>query len=101
MTVTLAELIVAFERRDDAAARMREMGGSFASAIGFAFMRADEQNKTRLLLAFPELFAKYSVMPSVGDLIDERDHAIQLLKVARGERTYTEAELDAGEGPKD
>lgn len=50
--------------RDDlafaAAKSMKQFGGSFAAAIGEAWMRADGSNQTRLEAAFPELFEKYS-----------------------------------------
>jgi hypothetical protein len=36
-----------------------EFGGSFYSSLGASGLKADVQNKARLLLAFPELVDKY------------------------------------------
>ena len=36
-----------------------EFGGGFYSSLGASGLRADVQNKARLLLAFPELVDKY------------------------------------------
>ena len=38
---------------------MKEMGGSFASALGECFLRADAGNRERLKAAFPDLFEQY------------------------------------------
>ena len=35
-------------------------GGSFAGAIGDAYIFADSVNRPRVLAAFPELFARYA-----------------------------------------
>jgi hypothetical protein len=41
-----------------AAKRMQEQYGSFACAIGCAYMLADQWNKETLLTAFSDLFAR-------------------------------------------
>ena len=38
---------------------MKEMGGSFASALGDAFLKADAENRARVKAAFPDLFEQY------------------------------------------
>ena len=44
----------------NAAIKMEECGGGFASCIGRAFMRADNTNAEKLLRAFPDLFLKFA-----------------------------------------
>jgi hypothetical protein len=41
------------------AACMMDQGGSFADAIGTAYIAADPQNRARLRAAFPDLFTQY------------------------------------------
>ena len=41
------------------AAWTMEFGGSFADAIGTAYIAADPQNRARLRAAFPDLFTRY------------------------------------------
>jgi len=41
------------------AACMMESGGSFADAIGTAYIAADPQNRARLRAAFPDLFTQF------------------------------------------
>lgn len=41
------------------AACMMDQGGSFAEAIGTAYIAADPQNRARLRAAFPDLFTRY------------------------------------------
>ena len=41
------------------AALTMEGGGSFAAAIGDAYIAADKQNRARLRAAFPDLFTLY------------------------------------------
>ena len=41
------------------AAWTMEVGGSFADAIGTAYIAADPQNRARLRAAFPDLFTQY------------------------------------------
>jgi hypothetical protein len=41
------------------AAWMMEEGGSFAAAIGDAYIAADPQNRARLRAAFPDLFTQF------------------------------------------
>ena len=43
-----------------AAILMKQIGGSFAAAIGTAWIVGDNTNKPRVYAAFPELFAKYT-----------------------------------------
>ena len=43
-----------------AARNMMRTGGSFAAAIGEAFLVADSHNAPRLMAAFPELFTRYA-----------------------------------------
>ena len=45
-----------------AALMMGRYGGSFARAIGHAWLVADSYNAARLIAAFPELFERYSKM---------------------------------------
>jgi hypothetical protein len=50
------------------AARMMErVGGGFAKAISAAYLRADSDNRHRLLQAFPELFTDYRHLASDQD----------------------------------
>jgi len=37
-------------------------GGSFVQSLGYLFRKADLENKTRLLRAFPEYFAEYTII---------------------------------------
>lgn len=46
----------------DVVAAMHRYGGSFADALASAMERADLDNLTRILQAFPELIAKYRGM---------------------------------------
>jgi hypothetical protein len=58
----MAEVMDDVERKDrmiDAANRMMEYGGGFASSIGAAWFRADSGNRAKLEGAFPELFERY------------------------------------------
>ena len=41
------------------AAWTMEVGGSFADAIGTAYIAADQQNRARLRAAFPDLFTQF------------------------------------------
>lgn len=41
------------------AACMMDQGGSFADAIGTAYIAADPSNRIRLRVAFPELFTQH------------------------------------------
>ena len=41
------------------AACIRDSGGSFAEAIGTAYIAADPQNRARLRAAFPDLFTQF------------------------------------------
>ncbi len=41
------------------AAWVMEEGGSFAAAIGDAYIAADPQNRARLRAAFPDLFTQF------------------------------------------
>ncbi len=41
------------------AACIMDMGGSFAGAIGEAYIAADPQNRARLRAAFPDLFTQF------------------------------------------
>lgn len=41
------------------AACMMDQGGSFADAIGTAYIAADPHNRVRLRVAFPELFTQH------------------------------------------
>lgn len=41
------------------AACMMDQGGSFADAIGTAYIAADLQNRARLRAAFPDLFTRF------------------------------------------
>ena len=43
----------------DAASLMTRQGGSFASAIGYAYFAADSRNRQRLLAAFGDLFKNF------------------------------------------
>lgn len=43
-----------------AARMMKKYGGSFASALGEAYLLADSNNQGRFEKAFPELFEKYA-----------------------------------------
>jgi len=47
------------DRMIDAASRMMECGGGFASLIAAAWFRADSGNRAKLEGAFPELFERY------------------------------------------
>lgn len=47
------------QRRRDAARNMRT-GGSFAAAIGDAYMVADSRNQRRLVDAFGDLFDRFA-----------------------------------------
>lgn len=38
---------------------MKEMGGSFASALGDCYLKADAVNRERLKAAFPEKWDEY------------------------------------------
>jgi hypothetical protein len=41
-------------------ANMKRFGGSFVQALGECFLRADDDNTKRLLLAFPEYVQLYT-----------------------------------------
>ena len=41
---------------------MHQRGGSFASALGLAMMRADDCNLRRIEAAFPEIINRYAEM---------------------------------------
>lgn len=50
-----------------AAHRMRDQGGSFASAIATAYFFADKDNTQRLLAAFGHLFERYAPVEETAD----------------------------------
>jgi hypothetical protein len=50
-----------------AALLMQDTGGSFASAIGKAFIVADRNNMFTLLNAFPDLFERYATIAAEQD----------------------------------
>ncbi len=47
----------------EAAIRMDERGGGFASCIGRAYLRADNTNAEKLLRTFPDLFIRFAPKP--------------------------------------
>jgi hypothetical protein len=47
---------------DNALHLMEAIGGSFARALAELYYRADQNNKLRVRLAFPEIFARYESM---------------------------------------
>lgn len=47
-------------RNHRAALNMTRQGGSFAGAIGEAYLHADSNNGPRLVAAFPDLFKRYA-----------------------------------------
>jgi len=49
---------------------MSRFGGSFASALANAFLRADDVNFARLKEAFPEMWEKYT---SLGEKQKDQD----------------------------
>lgn len=57
----IVELTIRPETNNDflQAAWTMEEGGSFADAIGTAYIAADPQNRARLRAAFPDLFTQY------------------------------------------
>jgi len=65
MTITLIKQETIHAQLNDvqlieAAVRMSERGGGFASCIGNAYLRADSVNSEKLLRTFPELFIKFA-----------------------------------------
>jgi hypothetical protein len=44
---------------DEMMNRMESFGGSFVVALAYAMRKADQSNKTRLILAFPEYVKEY------------------------------------------
>ena len=61
MKDNLVELVIRPQTNNDflQAAWTMEIGGSFADAIGTAYIAADPQNRARLRAAFPDLFTQY------------------------------------------
>ena len=44
---------------------MTQKGGSFAKALGYAMLYADENNRQRIEAAFPEMMNQYAEMAGV------------------------------------
>lgn len=61
MKDNISELIIRPQTNNEflQAAWTMEEGGSFADAIGTAYIAADPQNRARLRAAFPDLFTQY------------------------------------------
>lgn len=61
MKDNLVELVVRPQTNNEflQAAWTMEHGGSFADAIGTAYIAADPQNRARLRAAFPDLFTQF------------------------------------------
>jgi len=61
MKDNISELIIRPQTNNEflQAAWTMEEGGSFADAIGTAYIAADPSNRARLRAAFPDLFTQY------------------------------------------
>ena len=61
MKDNLVEMVIRPQTNNDflQAAWTMEKGGSFADAIGTAYIAADPQNRARLRAAFPDLFTQF------------------------------------------